>query len=150
MSTGGGGYLLAGGAAGLERLQLQARVWEPEAGRCSIGSVSRPAPMHRPRLRRNGHSPAAQPARRTIGPRRGRRFGCKAARGCARVLKEAGLSNVEILGLDARLELQPLEFGGASGQQVPASAGAHGIPPSLSESSCGIRGGSAKSLAVLP
>ena len=101
MSTGGGGYLLAGGAAGLERLQLQARVWEPEAGRCSIGSVSRPAPMHRPRLRRNGHSPAAQPARRTIGPRRGRRFGCKAARGCARVLKEAGLSNVEILGLDA-------------------------------------------------
>ena len=44
MSTGGGGYLLAGGAAELERLQLQARVWEPEAGRCSIGSVSRPAP----------------------------------------------------------------------------------------------------------
>ena len=31
MSTGGGGYLLAGGAAELERLQLQARVWEPEA-----------------------------------------------------------------------------------------------------------------------
>ena len=34
MSERGTSYILAGGAAELERLRLQARVWEPETGTC--------------------------------------------------------------------------------------------------------------------
>ena len=102
MSTSGGEYLLAGGAAELERLRLQARVWEPEAEAM---------------LDRIGVVPDAQcidlgcgamgilgPLSRRVGPSGhivGVDLDAKQLAGARAFVTEAGLSNVEILELDA-------------------------------------------------
>jgi ubiquinone/menaquinone biosynthesis C-methylase UbiE len=95
-------YLLAGEAAELERLRLQARVWEPEAEAM---------------LDRIGVTPGARcidlgcgamgilgPLSRRVGPS-GRVAGvdldAKQLAGARAFVTEAGLSNVEILELDA-------------------------------------------------
>jgi len=102
VSTGGGDYLLAGGAAELERLRLQARVWEPETEAM---------------LDRIGVSPGDHcidlgcgavgilgPLSRRVGPS-GRVVGAdldpKLLAGAREFVKDARLSNVEILEVDA-------------------------------------------------
>lgn len=102
MSTSGGEYLLTGGAAELERLRLQARVWEPEA-EAMLDRVGVAPDAHCIDLG-CGALGILGPLSRRLGPS-GRVVGvdldAKQLAGARAFVKEAGLSNVEILDLDA-------------------------------------------------
>lgn len=102
MSTSGGEYLLAGGAAELERLRLQARVWEPEA-EAMLDRIGVTPEAHCIDLG-CGAMGILGPLSRRVGPS-GRVVGvdldAKQLAGARAFVKEAGLSNVEILELDA-------------------------------------------------
>lgn len=112
MSGTGGEYLLAGGAAELERLRLQARVWEPEAevmldriglrsgAHCvdlGCGAMGILGPLSR----------RAGPSGRVVGvDLDGRQLAAARA-----FVEETGLANVEILAQDAyKTDLPPASF----------------------------------------
>ncbi|HEV2359545.1 MAG TPA: class I SAM-dependent methyltransferase, partial [bacterium] len=102
MSNIEGEYLLAGGAAELERLRLQARVWEPEA-EAMLDRIGVVPDAHCIDLG-CGAMGILGPLSRRVGPS-GRVVGvdvdAKQLAGARAFAKEAGLSNVEILELDA-------------------------------------------------
>lgn len=102
MTTAGDAYLLSSGAAELERLRLQARVWEPEAEqlldrigvasgwRCldlGCGAMGILGPLSR-RVGPGGHVVGVDRDPQQLA----------AARAC---VQEAGLTNVEVLDRDA-------------------------------------------------
>jgi SAM-dependent methyltransferase len=95
-------YLLTGGATELERLRLQARVWEPEA-EAMLDRVSVASGHHCIDLG-CGAMGILGPLSRRVGPS-GRVVGvdldAKQLSGARTFVKEAGLLNVEILELDA-------------------------------------------------
>lgn len=112
MNTTGGEYLLAGGAAELERLRLQARVWEPEA-EAMLDRIGVAPGVHCIDLG-CGAMGILGPLSRRVGPS-GRVVGvdldAKQLAGVREFVREAGLSNVEILELNAyRTELPPQAF----------------------------------------
>ena len=102
MSNIEGEYLLAGGAAELERLRLQARVWEPEA-EAMLDRIGVAPDAHCIDLG-CGAKGILGPLSRRVGPS-GRVVGvdvdAKQLAGARAFATEADLSNVEILELDA-------------------------------------------------
>ena len=107
MSARDGAYLLAGGAAELERLRLQARVWEPEAeamlDRIGVASGAQCIDLG------CGAMGILGPLSRRAGPP-GRVVGvdsdAKQLAGARELVADTGLSNVEIVERDAyRTEL---------------------------------------------
>lgn len=105
-------YLLAGGAAELERLQLQARVWEP-ASEALLEQIGVAAGAHCLDLG-CGAMGILGPLSRRVGPT-GRVVGvdndAKQLAGARQFVEEAGLANVEILDDDGyRSSLLPHSF----------------------------------------
>jgi hypothetical protein len=92
-------YILASPAE-MERLRLQAHVWEADAEAMLDRHPARLV-VRRRRLRRDGYPRPTQQARRIDRPRRRDRQRAGAAGGDTRLRSSEGLSKVEVLGRDA-------------------------------------------------